>query len=502
MPGNSKKNGNPVSAGKNQVALDEDKRGTFQEVFDPKNATVLGTNGNVTVSGSELDTLISQIEAALGDDTDVRQVLIDIGVIDDNGTQDTTDDTAQIGDVVDLGDGNDVMWGDDNQPETTGNDIILGGEGNDQLRGDGGNDALFGEEGNDVLNGDEGDDYMTGGTGNDVYHVDSANDIVVENADEGEDTIVSRMFETDVDLGDYPNIENGTLHEDAGESDLEGTDEDNVLIGNSFNNVISGLGGDDTIFGLGGEDTIDGGAGNDLIEGGADADVIDGGDDNDTASYVSSDAAVDVNLLDDTASGGHAEGDELDNIENLIGSAFDDTLTGDAGANVIDGGDGVDSITGGDGADTLIGGDGGDNDTINAGTSGAANGRDQDVDVIVAAASFAENGTDAVFNYEESTFPGLTTDDIFDFSAFIDFTDAGVADDDELANFLTYVEDVTDPATQNSTVGQIQDNLLNVWFTVSELDSSTAFNGAESVTVLVDGTMFEWNAATDEWDFA
>lgn len=288
----------------------------------------------------------------------------------------------------------------------------------------------------------------------------------------------------------------------AGNDRAFGNTGNDNLNGHDGDDVLGGGDGDDNISGGEGADELYGGAGNDLIEGGADGDYIDGGDDNDTASYASSDAAVDVNLLADTASGGHADGDELDNIENLIGSAFDDTLTGDAGANVIDGGDGADSITGGDGADTLIGGDGGDNDTINAGTSGAANGRDQDVDVIVAAATFAENGTDAVFNYEESTFPGLTTDDIFDFSAFIDFTDATMADDDELANFLTYVEDVTDPATQNSTVGQIQDNLGNVWFNVSELDSSTAFNGAESVTVLVDGTAFVWDAAANEWDLA
>ncbi len=37
--------------------------------------------------------------------------------------------------------------------------------------------------------------------------------------------------------------------------------------------------------------------------------------------------------------------DTLTNIENLTGSAFDDTLSGDAGDNVLDGGDGTDTVS-------------------------------------------------------------------------------------------------------------------------------------------------------------
>ncbi len=73
-----------------------------------------------------------------------------------------------------------------------------------------------------------------------------------------------------------------------------------------------------------------------------------------------------MDLGADTASGGHADGDDLDSIENLIGSAYDDTLSGDGGANVIDGGAGNDIISGGGGADTLNGEAG--NDVIEGGT--------------------------------------------------------------------------------------------------------------------------------------
>ncbi len=61
---------------------------------------------------------------------------------------------------------------------------------------------------------------------------------------------------------------------------------------------------------------------------------------------------------DGIGSGGDAEGDTLSGIENLIGSAFNDLLGGDAGANVIIGGEGDDQLAGFGGADTLDGGAG------------------------------------------------------------------------------------------------------------------------------------------------
>ena len=63
-------------------------------------------------------------------------------------------------------------------------------------------------------------------------------------------------------------------------------------------------------------------------------------------------AAVTVNLETGAASGGDAEGDILDSIEYLTGSAHADTLTGDACNNVLEGGAGADAIDGGDGIDT------------------------------------------------------------------------------------------------------------------------------------------------------
>ena len=66
--------------------------------------------------------------------------------------------------------------------------------------------------------------------------------------------------------------------------------------------------------------------------------------------YSESDAAVTVNLsgVQDangylTLSGGYAEGDKIKNIEDITGSAYADTLTGDEKANLIRGGAGADT---------------------------------------------------------------------------------------------------------------------------------------------------------------
>ena len=116
---------------------------------------------------------------------------------------------------------------------------------------------------------------------------------------------------------------------------LEGSAYADILTGGAGVNVLSGLGGNDTLVG------------------GVDSDTLNGGAGSDTVSYADSDLAVTVDLSTGTASGGHAEGDTLVKIENVTGSAFADTLTGDEGRNVFEGGAGADTLTGGDGGDTV-----------------------------------------------------------------------------------------------------------------------------------------------------
>ena len=106
-----------------------------------------------------------------------------------------------------------------------------------------------------------------------------------------------------------------------------------------------------------GANSLFGGGGDDIIEGRGGADLINGGPGNDTASYESSPAGVVVTVNDPatsafTASGGDANGDHLFSIENLVGSRFNDRLTGASNDNVLAGGLGSDTLDGKDGVDT------------------------------------------------------------------------------------------------------------------------------------------------------
>ena len=94
------------------------------------------------------------------------------------------------------------------------------------------------------------------------------------------------------------------------------------------------------------DDTLTGDSGNNSLEGGDGNDILDGGAGQDIAAYASAGAAVSVSLLaqgaaQDTGGGGL---DTLSHVEGLLGSAYDDILTGDDGDNVLDGGSGGDDI--------------------------------------------------------------------------------------------------------------------------------------------------------------
>jgi Ca2+-binding RTX toxin-like protein len=154
-----------------------------------------------------------------------------------------------------------------------------------------------------------------------------------------------------------------------GDLALTGFDIDETITGATGNDTLSGSGGNDVLIGLAGNDTLDGGSGDDTLIGGEGNDVLAGGTGTDTASYGDAAAGVTVNvgLTGPQATGG-AGLDTLSGIENLVGSAFNDILMGDAGANRIDGGAGNDRLDGGAGADALAGGIGDDSYVVdNAG---------------------------------------------------------------------------------------------------------------------------------------
>ncbi len=134
--------------------------------------------------------------------------------------------------------------------------------------------------------------------------------------------------------------------------------------GDSYTNIENVIGSDY-------DDTLTGDANANVLEGGAGADVLDGGAGSDTASYESSSSGVTANLATNSATGGDAQGDTFTSIENLTGSNYNDTLTGDANANILAGGLGNDTLSGGDGSDLFIFQMGDGTDTINGGAGGS-----------------------------------------------------------------------------------------------------------------------------------
>jgi len=239
-----------------------------------------------------------------------------------------------------------------------GNDQLYGGNGNDLLQGGLGLDQLFGGAGNDTLNGGEEDDLLVGGKGADAL-----------NGGEGFD-IVSYQTSTQGVLIDLrtklPNsVISGTGDAEGDQlidiEQINGSNYDDTLIGDSDRNILGGLDGNDQ---------LTGGDGNDVLIGGAGADTLDGGNGIDSASYSDSRNSVSVSLETGTGFSGDAAGDKFLSIENLEGSDYDDTLEGNTANNFLSGLDGNDFLDGGAGADTLNGGDGIDTASYRNSTAG------------------------------------------------------------------------------------------------------------------------------------
>jgi Ca2+-binding RTX toxin-like protein len=154
------------------------------------------------------------------------------------------------------------------------------------------------------------------------------------------------------------------------------TSEADTVDGRAGDDTISAGGGNDVIAGGTGNDTLEGDGGNDVITGGLGADLIDGGAGSDTASYALSNLGVtiDLSLVGIAQSSlGHAEGDVLSGIENLLGSARADWLIGDDFDNVIEGGAGNDILDGGAGVDTVSYARGSAGVVVNLSLTGAQN---------------------------------------------------------------------------------------------------------------------------------
>ncbi|MGB3930339.1 MAG: calcium-binding protein, partial [Sphingobium sp.] len=184
-----------------------------------------------------------------------------------------------------------------------------------------------------------GDDRFIAGAGYDIY-----------SGGAGFDTVGFTRFKTGavVDLQRGGTVESGNLKISlASIEHVEGSRFADQIYGSGAAERLVGGRGDDQLFGIDGDDRLFGGLGNDRVEGGAGRDYLDGGDGIDSLSYEHAAAGVVVSLAITGAQNTRGAGvDSVAGFENIRGSAFDDRLTGDDGANVISGLDGADVMIG------------------------------------------------------------------------------------------------------------------------------------------------------------
>ncbi len=307
----------------------------------------LGYGDQVTLEGyfDEIATSIGDVEFSDGSSRLVSSFIT-------SGTAGADSMTGTTGD--------DLIFGVD------GNDTISGSNGNDAILGGAGNDSLVGGAGNDTLVGGVGADRLSGGLGDDVYHIDQQDSVVVENLNEGVDSVYivqSNYFQSTYTLPS--NIENLVLTDFSGYSYwLAGS-------GNALNNVITGNGADNTLLGMAGADTLIGDLGNDTLDGGAGIDSLVGGSGDDTY-VVDSVSDVILELASDgfdqiQATASYVLGTEVEGLTllgttaiNGTGNGLGNTLTGNTAVNVLSGLAGNDTLDGAGGADTLLGGLGDD----------------------------------------------------------------------------------------------------------------------------------------------
>ena len=315
---------------------------------------------------------------------------------------------GEAGDDTLSGDGgNDQLFG------GSGQDSLMGDGGNDTLRAGAGNDRLAGGAGNDTIDGGMGTDtaifsgiradYAIISSGNGylvadnraltpdgtdmVTNVDILQfaDAVIVLGTSGNDTIAGDGTKNEIRAGaGNDSVDGGaeddtiigeagadTLNGGTGNDSIDGGNDNDVVDGGSGDDVLIGGAGDDTISGGDGADTVSGGDGNDVITlgpgigkavGGLGADTITGGADVSFVNwkgvgYEDSAAAVNINLLAGSASGGSATGDVLSQINFVVGSGLDDTIIGNMTDDYLYGSFGSDSIDGGGGNDILAGQD-------------------------------------------------------------------------------------------------------------------------------------------------
>lgn len=285
----------------------------------------------------------------------------------------------------------------------------LTGTGAVNASGDSDDNVLVGNSNANRLDGRGGLDQLIGGLGNDIYTVDTNEDLVVENANEGIDTVNSAVSYTLED-----NVENLVLL-----GTFFGTG-----IGNALANRVTGDASHNALQGVDGNDTLTGNDGNDSLDGGKGADSMIGGKGNDTYRIddvadriAEAGPASDIDIVESEIT--YTLPSTIENLTLLDGAAPDingtgnalaNKILGNAGDNILLGLAGDDSLDGGDGFDLLLGGDGNDSFTLYGNSDGVLGGNGNDVLFFAATGELGDSVLD---------FDALPGRDIIDLSTLL-----------------------------------------------------------------------------------
>ncbi len=219
-----------------------------------------------------------------------------------------------------------TLIGVENVEGSTGADTIYTmttGTNNNVINANGGNDTVYGGNGNHTLD---------GGTGTDTLRFSIATPITLD------------LAAGTAAFGIYTNTFTGF---------------ENYYLGTGNDTITGSAGADGTVYGEDGDDTF-------FVSNGIDG--FDGGNGTDTYNFYAATAGITVNMSlgsGQVVNDGFGNTETIANVENIIGTAFVDTITGSTAANVLEGREGNDTLNGGAGNDTLYGGDG--DDTLDGG---------------------------------------------------------------------------------------------------------------------------------------
>jgi Ca2+-binding RTX toxin-like protein len=195
---------------------------------------------------------------------------------------------------------------------------IIGDSAAESIKGSRTNDSINGGDGNDTLGGGLGKDSLDGGNNSDTadYSDKTQTVKVTLNTSTAASVFINGIATANIE-DSIKNIEN--------------------LIGGSAGDTLTGDAAANTFRGNGGKDTMDGAGGSD------------------TADFSDKMTKISVTLNTATAVAvmvNNVAEDQIKNVENLIGGAAGDLLTGDGANNTLRGNGGNDTMDGAGGTDT------------------------------------------------------------------------------------------------------------------------------------------------------